>query len=140
MGIEVDKGFLWRLTFIKLKNETDNLLNNFCLIFTAHHAIIYGKGCFYTIYQLLNILENTLLQANESIQSYKNYEILQPIENLIPLTNSIKTKDLEKTKEFHLPSSFRQHEIIMKNSKATTTVVHAEQVNGTLKQIIIPNC
>ena len=60
--ITEDDELLWRLIFLKIENSQSNLENEFEVLFNVNHVISEARNSYAIIYQLLNLIEESILK------------------------------------------------------------------------------
>ena len=82
MPLDATNGPLWRLKFLEINEATDALLFNYCVYFTAHHAILDGSNAYEIMKELFKIIEyevaNMPLLIDSKRQNLIELEISYP--------------------------------------------------------------
>ena len=98
--IDCDNGLLWRLMFIELGKTNENL-NNYCMIFTVHHAIVDARNCFAVLNHLLTIFEKMYLGKFDEA-SIKKFDLNPSIEEKLFNNDMTKLNDLKLNDKYDI--------------------------------------
>lgn len=123
--ITEDDELLWRLIFLKIENSQSNSENEFEVLFNVNHVISEARNSYAIVYQLLNLIEESILKNLNNNQI--SYGIIPSLEEIFPdwleakqqesLSKPLKRPffyNLEKAKkmEFNFPQILNEKNIL----------------------------